>query len=167
MRKKLVTAYVGLGSNQGDSVENIRQALRKLNANPGVRVREVAGLYKTAPVGYLEQEWFVNTVARIETSLSPYGLLKLLLAIEDELGRIRTIRWGPRTLDLDLLIYAGEEIESTELTVPHPRMQERAFVMVPLAELAPDLLINGQRAEQIAKILKKDQEIVGTEQKVW
>ena len=167
MRKKLVTAYVGLGSNQGDSVENIRQALRKLNANPGVRVREVAGLYKTAPVGYLEQDWFINTVARIETSLNPHGLLKLLLTIEDELGRIRTIRWGPRTLDLDLLIYAGEEIESTELTVPHPRMQERAFVMVPLAEIAPDLLINGQRTEQIAKILKKDQEIVGTEQKVW
>lgn len=163
----MVTAYVGLGSNQGDSVENIRQGLRKLNANPGVKVREVAGLYKTAPVGYLEQDWFVNTVARIETSLNPHGLLKLLLTIEDELGRIRTIRWGPRTLDLDLLIYAGEEIESTELTVPHPRMRERAFVMVPLAEIAPDLLINGQRAEQIAKILKKDQEIVGTEQKVW
>ncbi|MDA8213281.1 MAG: 2-amino-4-hydroxy-6-hydroxymethyldihydropteridine diphosphokinase [Clostridia bacterium] len=163
----MVTAYVGLGSNQGDSPENIRQALRKLDCNPGVSVQEVAGLYKTAPVGYLEQDWFVNTVARIETSLSPDGLLKLLLTIEDELGRVRTIRWGPRTLDLDLLLYAGEVIDSPELTVPHPRMQERAFVMVPLAEIAPDLLIKGQRAEQIAKILKKNQEIVGTGQKVW
>lgn len=163
----MVTAYVGLGSNQGDSIENIHQALQKLNSNPGVKVKKVAGLYRTAPVGYVEQDWFVNTVAQVETTLSPDELLKLLLTIEDQLGRVRTIRWGPRTLDLDLLIYEGETINSPVLTLPHPRMQERAFVMVPLAEIMPDLQINGQEAKQIAKILKRDQEIVCIGQKVW
>ncbi|MFZ3172548.1 MAG: 2-amino-4-hydroxy-6-hydroxymethyldihydropteridine diphosphokinase [Carboxydocellales bacterium] len=163
----MVTAYVGLGSNQGDSVENLRLAIIKLNSTAGIMVQEVAELYQTAPVGYVEQAWFFNTVARVETTLSPEELLKSLFKIEDELGRIRTIRWGPRTLDLDLLLYTGEQSSIPELTIPHPRMQERAFVMVPLAEIAPDILINGQTAEQIAKILKSKQEIICIGQKVW
>lgn len=151
-------AYVGLGSNLGDKEANIKKALEMLNTSPGVRVKRAASLYRTAPVGYTGQDWFLNTVAEVETSLSPHELLSLLLAVEERLGRVRTVRWGPRTVDLDLLLFGGEEINTPDLVVPHPRMGERAFVMVPLAELAPELTVPGRgKAVELAQALAGEQ----------
>lgn len=163
----MAIAYIGLGSNMGNPVENLRQALQKLNGIKGVEVQAVAGVFRTAPVGYEEQEWFHNTVAEITTELTPHQLLHVLLNIEAQLGRVRTIHWGPRTLDLDLLLYEDQVIEDEQLIVPHPRMVERAFVMVPLAELAPQLTVGGKTVAEVAKLLEKQQKIVGTEHEVW
>lgn len=154
----LNTAYVGLGSNLGDKEANIKKALKLLETSPGVQVKRVASFYRTAPVGYTRQDWFLNTVAEVETGLKPHELLSLLLDIEERLGRVRTVRWGPRTVDLDLLIFGRETINAPDLIVPHPRMSERAFVMVPLAELAPEFTIDGRgKAAELAEALKKEQ----------
>lgn len=139
-----VVAYLGLGSNLGDKIANIKKALAALDDAPGVRVLRVAPYYRTAPVGYTKQDFFVNTAASIETILPPLDLLALLLDVEKALGRVRGIRWGPRHIDIDLLLYGKEEINRPELVVPHPRMHERAFVMVPLADLAPGMEIPGR-----------------------
>lgn len=153
-------AYIGIGSNLGDKERYIKRALEALDRSPGLRVKRAASLYRTAPLGYTEQDWFLNTVAEVETFLGPHELLYLLLSIEDDLERTRSIRWGPRTVDLDLLLYGGEKIDSGDLTVPHPRMGERAFVMVPLAELAPGLLIPGRgRAAELAEELSREQAV--------
>jgi len=153
-------AYIGLGSNLGDKEANLKKALGLLDASPEMRVKKVASLYRTAPLGYTGQDWFLNTVAGVETSLSPHELLSLLLDIEERLGRVRTIRWGPRTVDLDLLLFGREEVNTPDLMIPHPRMSKRTFVMVPLAELAPKLMIPGRGiAADLAKSLKKEQVI--------
>ncbi|MCL6558733.1 MAG: 2-amino-4-hydroxy-6-hydroxymethyldihydropteridine diphosphokinase [Firmicutes bacterium] len=155
-----VTAYIGLGSNLGDKEDNLLKALDLLNQAPEVDVIRVAPFYRTAPVGYTGQDWFLNTVAEVETALTPGELLSLLLAIENELGRVRTVRWGPRTADLDLLLYGDAALNEPDLIVPHPRMHERAFVMAPLADLAPDLAIRGRgKASAMAAELAKEQEI--------
>jgi len=151
-------AYIGLGSNLGDKEANIKRALELLNASSGVRVKRVASLYRTAPVGFTGQDWFINTVAEVETGLGPHDLLALLLAVEKKLGRVRTVRWGPRTVDLDLLLFGEERITTPDLTVPHPHMSERAFVMAPLAELAPELTIPGPgKAAVLARTLAGEQ----------
>lgn len=153
-------SYIGLGSNMGDKPGNLRAALELLSATPGIRPVRVASMYRTAPVGYTEQDWFVNTVAEVVAELSPHQLLEVLLDIEAQLGRVRTIRWGPRVVDLDLLLYGDRVISEPQLEVPHPRMTERAFVMVPLAELAPDLILpGGRRAEELAAELSSLQDI--------
>ncbi|MFZ5591247.1 MAG: 2-amino-4-hydroxy-6-hydroxymethyldihydropteridine diphosphokinase [Bacillota bacterium] len=154
-----VTVYIALGSNQGDKIANIRQAVQLLNAHPAVQVHRVAPLYASAPVGYTEQDWFVNTVLEATTSLLPQELLAVTRQIEHRLGRVRTVRWGPRTIDLDILLYGSTHIDTPELQIPHPRMGERAFVMVPLADLAPRLLVQGQEAAQLARKLGEEQQI--------
>ena len=106
------TAYIGLGSNLGNKEDFLKKALELLGATPAVRVKKVASLYLTEPQGVTGQDWFLNTVAEIETTLSPEGLLALLLDIEARLGRVRTVRWGPRTLDLDLLLFGEEKLQS-------------------------------------------------------
>lgn len=154
------TAYIGLGSNLGDKEANLKRALELLDRSPGLRVTRTASFYRTAPVGYTRQDWFLNTVAEVETALAPGELLTLLLAIEKELGRVRTIHWGPRMVDLDLLLFGGEEIDTPDLVVPHPRLSQRAFVMAPLAELAPELKIAGRgTAAELAEELSKKQAI--------
>ncbi|OPZ72111.1 MAG: 2-amino-4-hydroxy-6-hydroxymethyldihydropteridine pyrophosphokinase [Firmicutes bacterium ADurb.Bin456] len=156
----MVTAYVGLGSNLGDKAGYLRRALVLLDAAPDVRVRKVAPLYRSEPLGVTGQDWYLNTVAEIETSLSPGDLLDLLLDLETKLGRVRIEPWGPRTLDLDLLLYGEEKIQTDRLTVPHPRLAGRAFVLVPLAELAPDLIIPGHGpAAALAKELAREQPV--------
>lgn len=151
-------AYIGLGSNLGRKEANIKKALELLDASPGAQVKRVASFYRTAPVGYTDQDWFLNTVAQLQTGLRPHQLLSLLLDIEERLGRVRTVRWGPRTVDLDLLLFGEEEINTSDLIVPHPRMSERAFVMVPLAEIAPGLIIPGRgKAAELAEMLKQKQ----------
>lgn len=152
--------FVGLGSNMGDKAGYIYRALNMLGDSPGVEIQALAPFYRTEPVGYTEQDWFLNTVAEIRTSLGPRELLAEMLEIEDRLGRKRTIRWGPRVVDLDLLLYGRQVISEPGLEVPHPRMCERAFVMVPLADLAPHLVLpGGKRAAELAEVLKGEQEI--------
>jgi 2-amino-4-hydroxy-6-hydroxymethyldihydropteridine diphosphokinase len=135
----MATAYIGLGSNLGDRAAALRSALQRLDREAGIRVRAVSSFHETEPVGGPPgQPRFLNAAARLQTDLAAEALLERLLAIEADLGRVRRQRWGPRTLDLDLLLYDQQVIESQDLTVPHPRMHERRFVLAPLAEIAPD-----------------------------
>ena len=131
-----VAAWVALGANLGSPVDTIHRALRQLDALPHTRLAKSSSLYRTAPVDATGPD-FVNAVAEIGTALSPLDLLAALQAIELAEGRERPWRNAPRTLDLDLLLYADQRIDIPTLTVPHPRMNERAFVLVPLAEIAP------------------------------
>lgn len=138
----MTRAYVGLGSNVGDRERMLWSAIHMLAFNPEVDVAAVSTFRETAPVGYLDQPDFVNAAVAIDTELSPRALLDLLLSIELELGRTREgPRFGPRTIDLDLLLYGDETIDETGLTVPHPRLHERRFVLEPLAELDPGLTV--------------------------
>jgi len=135
-----MTAYIGLGSNLGDRKKNLDDAVRLLSGMPGIEAVKVSSYYETEPVGYEEQGLFINAVARVETSLSALGLLRACQNIEIRLGRVRTVRWGPRTIDLDVLLFGTSIIDTPELEVPHPLMHERAFVLEPLCELDPDVL---------------------------
>jgi len=139
-------AYVGLGSNLGDRERTTREALAALAATPAVEVAAVSTLLETDPVGYLDQPRFLNGVAALDTELPPRALLDLLLAVERRFGRRRegVPRQGPRTLDLDLLLYGEADIDEPGLRIPHPRLHERAFVLRPLAELAPGLEVPGR-----------------------
>ncbi len=142
------TAYLSLGANLGDREANLTSALHRL-AETGVIVRRVSSLYETAPVGGPPQPPYLNLAVEVGTALSPRELLRLCLAIEAELGRVRTEHWGPRTLDIDLLLYEGVTSDGPELTLPHPRLAERQFVLAPLAEIAPDLrLPDGRTAAE-------------------
>ncbi|MFC4098263.1 2-amino-4-hydroxy-6-hydroxymethyldihydropteridine diphosphokinase [Paenibacillus xanthanilyticus] len=128
-------AYIALGSNMGDRDRLLVQALNQLNDRPDIDVLRISGLYETDPVGYTDQPPFLNMAAALSTSLEPVELLRAMLGIEAELGRKRDIRWGPRTIDLDLLLYDDVRMDVQELTLPHPRMLERAFVLVPLRDV--------------------------------
>jgi 2-amino-4-hydroxy-6-hydroxymethyldihydropteridine diphosphokinase len=135
-------AYVGLGSNVGDRERMLWSAIHMLAFNPEVDVAAVSTFRETAPVGYLDQPDFLNAAVAVDTELSPRALLDLLLSIELELGRTREgPRFGPRTIDLDLLLYGDETIDEPGLTVPHPRLHERRFALEPLAELDPGLTV--------------------------
>ena len=133
------TAYVALGSNLGDREENLRNALKHLEAND-VRVVKVSTFIETEPYGVTDQPGFVNAVCQVETELEPLELLRLLLKIEQEMGRVRLRRWGERNIDLDLLLYEDACVVSEELTLPHPDMQNRDFVLLPLAEIAGEVV---------------------------
>jgi len=138
-------AYVGLGANLGDRERTLRAAVDGLAGEAGIEVVAVSTLRETEPVGYLEQPRFLNGAASLETSLPPGRLLDRLLAVEQRFGRVRIPdEHGPRTLDLDLLLYGDEVIDERGLTVPHPRLHERRFVLEPLAELAPGLVVPGR-----------------------
>jgi 2-amino-4-hydroxy-6-hydroxymethyldihydropteridine diphosphokinase len=130
--------YLGLGSNIGDREANLRAAIDRLPAN-GIEVLRVSPIYETEPVDYTDQRWFLNLVVEASTALLPMQLLARTGRIERELGRIRAIAKGPRTIDVDILLYGRSLIRSAKLEVPHPRMGERRFVLAPLADLAPDL----------------------------
>ncbi|HEX4987005.1 MAG TPA: 2-amino-4-hydroxy-6-hydroxymethyldihydropteridine diphosphokinase [Burkholderiales bacterium] len=148
-----VQAFVALGANLDDPVRQVRQAIAELGAIEGTRVLAVSSLYRTAPVGYADQPDFINAVASLGTTLPPRALLDALQAIEDRHGRRRTAPNAPRTLDLDLLTYDDAAIDDEGLTVPHPRMHERAFVLVPLAEIAPRAQLRG--GMQVAQVLAR------------
>jgi len=137
-------AYVGLGANVGPREETLRQAVELLATEDGVEVVGVSTLRETDPVGVVDQPRFLNGAVAVGTTLSPRELLDVLLRIERTLGRVRDgTRWGPRTVDLDLLVYADEMVDEPGLRVPHPRLQERRFALEPLAELDPGLVIPG------------------------
>ncbi|MBN9018908.1 MAG: 2-amino-4-hydroxy-6-hydroxymethyldihydropteridine diphosphokinase [Rhizobiales bacterium] len=134
-------AFLGLGGNLGDRAATLAAAIDDLGAAAAVRVMRVSSLYETPPWGPVPQGPYLNACVAIETTLSARALLDLCLAIEKRHGRERLVRWGPRTLDIDLLLYGTATIDEPGLIVPHPRMADRAFVLVPLAEIAPDLAI--------------------------
>jgi 2-amino-4-hydroxy-6-hydroxymethyldihydropteridine diphosphokinase len=145
-----VEAALGLGGNLGDAREAMRQALVSLAETPGVTLLRTSSVYRTAPWGPVAQPPFLNMAALIRTTLTPHALLDRCLAVEAEHGRVRRERFGPRTLDIDILCYGDLVLEDERLTLPHPRLEERAFALVPLAEIAPRLLIGGRRAEEAA-----------------
>lgn len=134
-------ALIGIGSNIGDRKEHIDTAIEALNHIPSVKVARMSPIYETEPWGYVNQENFYNAVIEVETNLTPNTLLGVCLGIEAGIGRIRNIKNGPRVLDLDLLLFEGRECMSAELTLPHPRMFERDFVLIPLRDLYPEMKI--------------------------
>jgi len=139
-----VRAYVGLGANLGTREDTIRHAVDLLGSHPEVDLVAVSTLHETEPWGPVEQPPFLNGAAAVETGLEPRALLDVLLEVERRLGRVRDERWGPRTIDLDLLLYGDAVVDEPGLTVPHPRLRERAFALEPLLELDPDLVVPGQ-----------------------
>jgi 2-amino-4-hydroxy-6-hydroxymethyldihydropteridine diphosphokinase len=147
----VVTAFVALGSNLDDPQAQVERALAALAALPRSALRARSRLFRTPPWGLADQPDFVNAVARLETSLPPRELLGALLAIETRCGRVRGVRNGPRVLDLDLLLYGDTALHEPGLAIPHPRLHERAFVLLPLAELAPDLDVPGHG--RVARLL--------------
>jgi 2-amino-4-hydroxy-6-hydroxymethyldihydropteridine diphosphokinase len=141
----VIRAYVGLGANLGDRERTLREAVEALGAEKGIEVVSVSTLRDTEPVGVGEQPRFLNGAAELETTLTARELLDRLLAVEQRFGRVRISgEHGPRTLDLDLLLYGDEAIDEPGLTVPHPRLHERRFVLEPLSELAPGLVVPGR-----------------------
>lgn len=134
------TAYVSIGSNLGDRLGYIREAIRKLEDSQEIAIHRASSVYETEPEGEKEQPRFLNMVLELKTSLEPLNLLEHLLGIEGELRRKRDRRWGPRNIDLDLLLYDDVVLNSNRLTLPHPRMHQRRFVLVPLAEIAPKVV---------------------------
>lgn len=146
----MTTAYIALGSNLGERAAQLRGALAALQRDGAVRVVAQSAVYETEPVGGPVQPDYFNMVVAVETALGAEALLARCLAVEAEHGRVRRERWGPRTLDLDLLSYGNVALATERLTLPHPRMAERAFVLVPLAEIAPTLKIGDATAAELA-----------------
>ena len=145
--------WLGLGSNVGDKRANIQSALERVAA--ACRLDAVSSLYKTEPVGFQDQDWFLNCAARVTTQHGPRSLLALLKSIEQQLGRTERIRNGPRTIDLDILLYDALTVSEPGLVIPHPRMHERLFVLAPLREIAPSLVhpVLGKTVEELAEFL--------------
>lgn len=159
----MATAFIGLGSNLGDRLANLAAALNALETADGVHIAAVSHVYETEPWGVADQPPFANAVARLRTTLQADALLTLLLATEDVLGRERGVRYGPRVIDLDLLLYGDEEWASDRLVVPHPRLAERQFVVVPLLELAPEAhLPSGARIDPGAATEGRITGVLGT-----
>lgn len=143
-------AYLGAGSNLGDRRWRLAEAVRRLHRPPQDRVAAVSAVYESKPVGITAQPDFLNLALKLVTARAPHELLAECLRIEAELGRVRRERNGPRTIDLDLLLYDGLALAGAALTLPHPRMHERGFVLVPLAEIAPELRLGGELVATLA-----------------
>lgn len=143
-----VDAFIGLGGNLGDAVETVRAAIHALGELSDTQRIAASSLYRTAPVGYLDQPDFINAVVWLRTALPAHALLQAIQSLELAAGRERSFQDAPRTLDLDVLLYGQQQMDTPDLSVPHPRMHQRGFVLIPLAEIAPDLLIPGQGAVQ-------------------
>ena len=144
------TAYLGLGTNLGERLSNLSAALWELAADPAIKVMRGSSVYETKPVGLLDQPDFLNMVVAVETTHSPGVLLDYCLWIETRLGRERRERWGPRLIDLDVLLYDDLVFQNDRLVLPHPRMLERSFVLTPLAEISPELTLNGTAVCELA-----------------
>lgn len=150
----MATVYLGLGSNLGDRTQSLQAACATLNMHPAITVQRVSSLYHTAPVGFTDQDWFLNAVVCVHTTLSPMALLRVTQAIERRLGRTPMLRWGPRVLDIDILLYEAVQMQTPCLTIPHAALHERLFVLVPLCELAADLqLPSGVRLHDLLRAL--------------
>ena len=154
-------AFIGIGTNIGDRKDNLNRAVKLLGENGKTLIKRVSSIYETAPVGYLDQAAFLNIVVEIETVLDPFELMEFTASIEKALGRVRPIKWGPRIIDLDILLYENEVVKTENLIIPHPRIGERAFVLIPLMEIAPEILLNGLPIGKYISAVK-DQEV-----KIW
>lgn len=157
-------AYIALGSNMGNRVEFLKNAIQKINLHPSIDVEETSSIYETDPIGYTDQAEFLNMVIKVNTDLSVFELLDELQNIEKFFDRKREVKWGPRTLDLDILLYNHENIETEQLIVPHPRMHERAFVLIPLFEVNKDIIIPTIR-EPLSSIIDQLQNKEGV--RIW
>lgn len=148
-----VTIYLGLGSNLGDRKVNLKKALQLLSQT--LSVEQLSSIYETQPEGYEEQPLFLNAVCRATTDIGPFQLLSLIKGIEVALDRVPSFPDAPRTIDIDILLYGNLVIEAPELLIPHPRLEERAFVLVPLAEIAPDLIhpVSGESIQDLASVV--------------
>ncbi|BCN87530.1 2-amino-4-hydroxy-6-hydroxymethyldihydropteridine diphosphokinase [Staphylococcus argenteus] len=155
----MIQAYLGLGSNIGDRENQLNEAIKMLNEYDGIDVLKVSSIYETAPVGYTEQPNFLNLCIGIETTLSVSELLERCLDVEARLHRVRKERWGPRTIDVDILLYGNEITELPNLSVPHPRMNERAFVLIPLNDIAEDV-IEPRSNLKIKDLVPNDESVV-------
>lgn len=145
-----ISSLIGLGGNVGDVVGAMQRAINAIEVRQDCKIVAVSKIYRTPPWGIKDQDWFYNACAEVQTSLRPEALLDLLLTIELAQGRVRDQRWGPRTLDLDIIAYGDATIETERLTVPHPRMHERAFVILPLLDICPDRFIGGRSVRAYA-----------------
>jgi 2-amino-4-hydroxy-6-hydroxymethyldihydropteridine diphosphokinase len=143
---------IGLGGNIGDPLASMRSALQALDVHPECRVTKVSSVWRTPPWGVTDQPDFLNACAVVTTSLEPRAFLDLCLSVEQNLKRVRDVRWGPRSIDIDVLFFGNREINELGLVVPHPRLAERAFVLVPLAEIAPDTKQKGKSVAELAKL---------------
>ena len=153
----MARVFLGLGSNLGERQKQLDFAIEQLQAHPQITGLTVATYLETDPVGYLDQDKFLNTVVALNTTLLPYDLLAVAQEIEQAAKRVRIIRWGPRTLDVDILLYDELCLGDSDLTIPHPRMREREFVLAPLAEIAPDVIIppDGRTARELLDQLQQ------------
>ncbi len=156
-------AYIGIGSNLGDKVYYCEKAISEILKIDRHKLLAKSSFFKTEPIGYTSQDWFVNGVIEIETDLEPSGLLQTLKAIEEQLGRRKTFRWGPRAIDLDILFFDDLHIQTEELTVPHPHIQDRKFVLIPLAEINRKFIhpLLKKTIQELLDNLKEDQKVEG------
>jgi 2-amino-4-hydroxy-6-hydroxymethyldihydropteridine diphosphokinase len=152
------TAYIGIGSNLGDAYNNCLIAVEKIGRVSGCSLLGISPWYKTEPVGVKNQDWYVNGVVSISTNMAARNLIKILLAIEEDMGRIRKERWASRIIDLDILIFGPDIIREENLTIPHPFMHQRRFVMAPMVDLAPNLVhpVLGKTMLELLKTIKGD-----------
>ena len=152
-------AYIGIGSNIGDKLHNCEKAISEILKVDRHKLLAKSSLFKTQPVGYISQDWFVNGVIKIETDLKAHELLQTLETIESQLGRTETFRWGPRTIDLDILFFDDIEIHTEGLQIPHPLIQERQFVLIPLVEIDRDLIhpVLKKTMQELLNNFKEDQ----------
>lgn len=166
--EKTVHAYIGIGSNRGDKLLNICEGIKRIGMLPDTHIKKRSGIYITEPVGYKDQEWFINCVVEIETKLNPWQLLYSLKSIEGDFFREKGIRFGPRELDLDIILYGDMVIRSDDLEVPHPRYRERGFVLIPLCEIAADMRDPeaGITIRQLRKNLVSHEIVVKLDEKV-
>ena len=157
-----MSVYIGIGSNLGDKAGNCRRAVEVILADARNRIVQCSPFYQTEPVGKKEQDWFINGVSAMETSMEPAELLEFLMGVEKMMGRVRRERWGPRVIDLDILIFGQEVINKEGLQIPHPRLHERRFVLVPLRDIAPDLMhpLLGKTISQILAELPGEEKVL-------
>jgi 2-amino-4-hydroxy-6-hydroxymethyldihydropteridine diphosphokinase len=146
----MIEIGLGFGSNVGDKAENLRRAMQRIFAGPEIAFVAASSIWRTAPWGYLDQDWFANACAVGRTALSPEAALAFTQGVEEELGREETFRWGPRVIDVDILYLGDARIASERLIIPHKEMFNRAFVLTPLAEIRPDLLLDGRSVGECA-----------------
>lgn len=152
-RKNINRAYIGLGGNVGNVIKNIQSALGLFNKHNQIELLALSSVYKTPPWGNENQDWFLNACASIDTTLTAHELLSVCLDTEITLKRVRNERWGPRTIDMDVLMFGNQQIKDEKLEIPHPRMHERAFVLIPLKDIAPDIMLKGKTIQKWTELI--------------